>query len=223
MSSPRLFFAVVLMSLISVAQQPAPADTTADKTEAQQNASDAPSAEKKPSRAQRVKKHLKDHFSTGCVAVAGCWDTRGPESPEAAQAQTSQSRERTPAPARDAGESSSRDTQISLDPPAGETGPELSGDAPVTEMTKWNPHKAAKNIEVADYYFKQKNYRAAESRYREALEWKSNDAAATWGLAQSLEHLGRKDEARAQYASYLKILPNGSKAAECRAALERLK
>ena len=37
------------------------------------------------------------------------------------------------------------------------------------EFHTWNPHKAAKDIEVGNFYFKRGNYRAAEDRYREAL------------------------------------------------------
>ena len=44
------------------------------------------------------------------------------------------------------------------------------GNGDVSEFHPWNPHKAAKDIEVGDYYFKErKNYRAAADRYREAL------------------------------------------------------
>ena len=43
----------------------------------------------------------------------------------------------------------------------------------MSEFHPWNPHKAAKDIEVGDYYFKRKNYRAAEDRYREALFYKT--------------------------------------------------
>jgi hypothetical protein len=36
----------------------------------------------------------------------------------------------------------------------------------VSEFHQWDPHKAAKSVEVGDFYFKRKNYRAAEERYR---------------------------------------------------------
>ncbi len=82
-----------------------------------------------------------------------------------------------------------------------------SGDAEVREFHPWDPHKAAKDVEVGDYYFKRKNYRAAEDRYREALLYKDNDAIATYRLAICLEKMDRPDEARQEYESYLKILP----------------
>jgi hypothetical protein len=131
------------------------------------------------------------------------------------------------------GESSSKDTQIDLDAPADDAKvhPQSSaavGEAEVasggiTEFHTWDPHKAAKSVEVGDFYFKRKNYRAAEDRYREALRYKDNDAIATIRLAVSMEKLGELDDARAEYESYLRILPHGPQAGEAQKAIERLK
>lgn len=123
------------------------------------------------------------------------------------------------------GESSSKDTQIDLSPPPGDDiqHPDSVGpDDDVSEMQLWDPHKAMKNVEVGDFYFKRGNYRAAESRYREALKWKSNDANATYKLAQSLEKLKDFSEAKKYYESYLKILPSGELADQSKEAVERL-
>ena len=93
----------------------------------------------------------------------------------------------------------------------------------ISEFHTWNPHEAAKSIEVGDFYFKRKNYKAAEERYRVALGYKENDAVATIKLAISLEKLGIYDDARSEYESYLKILPYGPEAGQAKKALERLK
>jgi len=93
----------------------------------------------------------------------------------------------------------------------------------ITEFHAWDPHKAAKSVEVGDFYFKRKNYRAAEDRYREALRYKDNDAVATIRLAVSMEKLGELEDARAEYESYLRILPHGPQAGEAQKAIERLK
>lgn len=131
----------------------------------------------------------------------------------------------------DDGESSSKDTQIDLTPPRDDdkAHPESSeilmdesgGNA--GEFHPWDPHKAAKDIEVGDFYFKRKNYRAAEDRYREALYYKNNDALATFRLAVCLEKLERPEDARAEYESYLKILPHGPQAEDAKKAVDRLK
>ena len=99
-------------------------------------------------------------------------------------------------------------------------GDEIGG---VQEFRSWNPHKAEKDVEVGDFYFKRKNYRAALDRYREALYYKFDDAVAMFRLAVCQEKVGDSDEARKAYESYLKILPQGPFAAEARQALDRLK
>lgn len=136
----------------------------------------------------------------------------------------------------DIGESSSKATQIDLSAPSDDakTHPqsgeaidqadeELSRESSVGEFHPWDPHKAAKNVEVGDFYFKRKNYRGAEDRYREALFYKQNDAIATFRLAVCLEKLDRPEEARAEYESYLRILPHGPQAEEAQKSIERLK
>ncbi len=131
----------------------------------------------------------------------------------------------------DDGQSSSKSTQIDLTPPADDAKahPKSSeilmdeGSAEAADTHPWDPHKAAKDIEVGDFYFKKKNYAAAESRYREALYYKDNDAIATYHLALCLEKLDRPGEAHEQYESYLKILPNGPEAENAKKAIERLK
>jgi Flp pilus assembly protein TadD len=131
----------------------------------------------------------------------------------------------------DDGQSSSKSTQIDLTPPADDAKahPKSSdilmdeGSAEAADTHPWDPHKAAKDIEVGDLYFKKKNYSAAESRYREALYYKDNDAIATYHLALCLEKLDRPGEAREQYGNYLKILPHGPEAENAKKAIERLK
>jgi tetratricopeptide (TPR) repeat protein len=99
-------------------------------------------------------------------------------------------------------------------------GDEIGG---VEEFRVWNPHKAEKDVEVGDFYFKRKNYRAALDRYREALYYKYDDAVAMFRLGVCQEKIGEGEEARKAYQSYLKILPQGPFAAEARQGLERLK
>ena len=97
--------------------------------------------------------------------------------------------------------------------------PDTSG---VQEFHAWNPMKAIKDIEVGDFYFRRKNYRAALERYKDALYYKDNDAIASFRLAVCEEKLGDKAEARKYYAQYLKILPEGPFAKDAHAALDRL-
>lgn len=76
---------------------------------------------------------------------------------------------------REAEESSSRDTRIDISPPKDDakkhpdsasavedlTADDNPANSDVQEFHPWNPMKAVKDIEVGDFYFKRKNYRAA--------------------------------------------------------------
>src|SRR5438105_13607246 len=154
---------------------------------------------------------------------------------EAPNAQSAQDERKAPgdedvAPPTKPGESSSRDSIIDLSPPKGDdvkhAGDEPameSADSDVNEFKPWNPHKAMKDVEIGDYYAKQKNYRAAISRYREALEYKPKDALATFKLAETLEKVNAYQEARDDYEAYLLILPHGQLAEKARQGIDRLK
>jgi tetratricopeptide (TPR) repeat protein len=167
------------------------------------------------------------------------------QAPDSASSPPAAARTRTLAPPRsdsvnadalggEPGESSSKDTLIDLSPPADDAkahpqsseilmdAERASSNSDVSEFHPWNPHKAAKDVEVGDFYFKRKNYRAAEDRYREALFYKDNDAMATFRLAVCLEKMDQPDEARKEYESYLKILPHGPQAEEAHKAVGRL-
>jgi len=98
-----------------------------------------------------------------------------------------------------------------------------SGGSTVGEFHPWDPHKAAKDVEVGDFYFKRRNYHGAEDRYREALYYKENDAIATFRLAVCLEKMDRSGEALTEYENYLKILPHGPEAGEAQKAIDRLR
>ena len=201
----------------------------------QQPTDDTP---QKKSLGKRIKDQVTDPW---CVHVAGgpCYDvdpkskkSNGDDSSD--QQQVAQQKgpgknaptPRSDAPSHDGEFSSSRDTMIDLSAPKNDAKmhPESSTDPDddVQEVHKWDPHRAAKDVEVGDWYFHQKNYPAALSRYEEALDFKPNDAIATFHLAETEEKLQQLDDAREHYAAYLKILPDGPYAASARKALEKL-
>ncbi len=147
--------------------------------------------------------------------------------------------DKTADPNQGTGESSSRDTRVDLSPPRddakshpgskdavadldGTPNPNASDTTGVQEFHPWNPMKAAKDIEVGDYYFKRKNYKGAVERYKDALYYKDGDAVASFRLAVCQEKLGDKTEARKYYEQYLKILPQGPFAKDAHASLNRL-
>ncbi len=123
-----------------------------------------------------------------------------------------------------AGESSSADSKMVLGPSNKGNNPGLNsrGGSDVNETYPFDPHRAAKDVEVGEFYLRQKNYRAALERFNDALRYKPKDALATFRLAQTQEQLGLLEQAYRSYDGYLEILPNGPQAKDAREALKRL-
>ncbi len=115
---------------------------------------------------------------------------------------------------------------MDLNPPPGDVKahPEAyePGESATHEMKPYNPHRADKDVEVGDFYFKRKNYTAAISRYCSALHWMSNDAIAMFRLGEALEKSGDLAGARPYYEGYLKILPEGPLSAQARKAIAEM-
>ncbi|HET6844515.1 MAG TPA: tetratricopeptide repeat protein [Candidatus Angelobacter sp.] len=118
------------------------------------------------------------------------------------------------------GESSSRDSQVDFN---NQPQPTATRSEPDAQNFDFDPHKAAKDVEIGRFYFSRKNYRAALDRFREALLYKPNDAEATYGMAQTLERLDLPDQAYQEYGKYLEVLPEGPFAKDSKIAIERIK
>lgn len=119
------------------------------------------------------------------------------------------------------GESSSRDSQIDLSAKPATSEPVPAEEDP-SVLKPWDPHKAAKDVEVGEYYLRLKNYRAALERFNHALVYKPDDAEATYELAYTQEKLDLLSLADQNYRKYLQILPNGPKAKDAEEALQRI-
>jgi len=116
------------------------------------------------------------------------------------------------------GESSSKDSQIDLN-----AGPDSSSPAPIAASEyPFDPHRAAKDIEVGNWYLKLKNYRAALDRYHDALLYKPQDAEATFGLAVTQEKLELLLQSYQNYKEYLALLPEGPMAKDSHEGMARL-
>jgi tetratricopeptide (TPR) repeat protein len=121
------------------------------------------------------------------------------------------------------GESSSKDSLVDFNSTSRANLPAPSNDgADEKVFLPWDPHRAAKDVEVGEYYLKLKNYRAALERFNDALRYKPNDADATFDLAVTQEKLDLFEKARNNYKKYLELLPAGPKAKECQEGIKRL-
>jgi tetratricopeptide (TPR) repeat protein len=126
-------------------------------------------------------------------------------------------------PTAQQGESSSKDSQIDFNAaPHAKEPPPSSKDADDGTFRPYDPHRAAKDVEVGNYYLKLKNYRAALERFNDALLYKPKDAEATYSLAMTQEKLDLLSPAYQNYQEYLKILPNGPRASDAREAIKKI-
>lgn len=82
--------------------------------------------------------------------------------------------------------------------------------------------REAKDLEVSHYYVTTGNFQAAYLRAKDAVATIPDDAAAHLALAQTAQRLKKNDEAIAEYNAYLKLEPQGDKAAGARKALRVL-
>jgi len=82
--------------------------------------------------------------------------------------------------------------------------------------------KGTASREVAEFYFGRGNYHAAESRFREALEYNPNDARAMFELAQCLEKMNHTHEALEEYRSCVEQQQSSSYAERSLKAIQRL-
>jgi tetratricopeptide (TPR) repeat protein len=82
-------------------------------------------------------------------------------------------------------------------------------------------YEFAKQMEIANLYFKDKNWAGAESRLREALAAQPTNPEATFKLARSLDKLGKSNDAREMYQRYMSLQPNGVYAKDAADSLAR--
>src|SRR5437879_817147 len=103
---------------------------------------------------------------------------------------------------------------------AQERQPEKAQPAPAADtddQTKpYVPPSARKSVEVGNYYFRKKRYKAAVSRYQEAVETDPNNPAGYLGLGRVYEKIGLKQKALENYQKYLDGLPSEKQAEEAK-------
>ena len=83
--------------------------------------------------------------------------------------------------------------------------------------------RVAEDLSVAKFYQQSGNLNGAYMRVKDALKVQPNDPDVHLALAGVAEKLGKKDEAVAEYETYLKTDPDTDEAKKARKALEKLK
>ena len=85
-----------------------------------------------------------------------------------------------------------------------------------------NPMLAEENLEIGNFYYKRKNYKAAIQRYLEALEYQPNLIKAFEALARAYEKNDEIDKAINTYKDFLEKYPDSPKSSDFRSKLSKL-
>ncbi|MBM3775677.1 MAG: hypothetical protein FJW37_11035 [Acidobacteria bacterium] len=97
-------------------------------------------------------------------------------------------------------------------------------DESLTEAKRYsfNPLQAQKELQIGNFYFKKGSYRAAAQRFLEATKWDASLAEAWGRLGETEEKQRNLKSARAAYAKYLELAPEGKYAAQARKRMASL-
>lgn len=99
--------------------------------------------------------------------------------------------------------------------------PDEDEPGPEPEYT-FNPIQAKKEVQIGDFYFKKKSYRAAAGRYERATRWQPGLADAYYKLGEAREKLGQSEQAVAAYQKFLEIDASSKKAEEVKKKVAQL-
>jgi tetratricopeptide (TPR) repeat protein len=89
---------------------------------------------------------------------------------------------------------------------------------PAEESTPYYPPAAWKSVEIGNYYLKKKKFKAALSRYQEAVQTNPHYPPAYLGLGRVYEKIGLSQKALEAYQKYLDELPSTKDALEAKDA-----
>jgi len=106
-------------------------------------------------------------------------------------------------------------------PPVGE--PEAGGPSLKPKEYELNPIQAESEIRVGRYYMKKGSFRAAAGRFDEATKWNPSSAEAYLLLGEAREKLADGKGAKAAYAKYLQLAPDGKMAGDVKKRMSKLK
>jgi tetratricopeptide (TPR) repeat protein len=90
------------------------------------------------------------------------------------------------------------------------------------EVKTPDPILCDKNINIGDFYFKQKNYAAAIRRYLDAIEYQADSARAHDALARAYQKNDQQAKAVAVYRQFIEKNPDSPQIAEFRTKLAKL-
>ena len=93
---------------------------------------------------------------------------------------------------------------------------------PKPKRVQSDDERVDEDLAVAKFYMNDENYQGAYLRAKEAVSIQPDYSATHFALAEILQKMKKKDEAIAEYQTYLKLDPEGEKAKAAKKALADL-
>jgi hypothetical protein len=93
---------------------------------------------------------------------------------------------------------------------------------PKVKKVQSDDERVDEDLTVAKFYMRDENYPGAYLRAKDAIKIEPDYSVAHFALAEIAEKMKKKDEAVAEFQTYLKLDPDGEKAKEAKRALANL-
>lgn len=93
---------------------------------------------------------------------------------------------------------------------------------PKVKKVQTDDERVDEDLYVAKFYLRDENYQGAYLRAKDAVSIQPEYSAAHFTLAEILQKMKKKDEAIAEFQTYLKLDPDGEKAKAAKKALAEL-
>jgi cell fate (sporulation/competence/biofilm development) regulator YlbF (YheA/YmcA/DUF963 family) len=250
LSKSRVLLAVVALSTAAVAQsspqQTAPdAPCPAANQNQSQPSSQTPSKPCTPSAAATKKPSVAEQFPFPGEPSKPANPSDSPDTPSPAPAKNSAETDHpfptTPPPrlpgdnsssssssSSDSSSSSSSDSDTPSDigPPLKDEGTEGTSThrkLPKVKKVQTDDERVDEDLTVAKFYMGDGNLQGAYLRAQDAVKVQPDYSTAHFTLAQIAQKLKKKDEAIAEFKTYLKLDPEGEKKREAQKALDELR
>ncbi|HEX4577653.1 MAG TPA: tetratricopeptide repeat protein [Edaphobacter sp.] len=94
---------------------------------------------------------------------------------------------------------------------------------PKVKRVQTDDERVDEDLSVAKFYLRDENYQGAYLRAKDAVSIQPDYSAAHFALAEIAQKMKKKDEAIAEYQTYLNLDPDGEKAKAAKKALADLK
>jgi tetratricopeptide (TPR) repeat protein len=105
------------------------------------------------------------------------------------------------------------------DPPEGTS---VHRKLPKVKRVQTDDERVDEDLAVAKFYLNDENYQGAYLRAKDAVQVQPDYSATHFALAEIAQKMKKKDEAIAEYQTYLKLDPDGEKAKAAKKALAEL-